>query len=83
MEINVVGGADNRVQSARFQSNGRNQGGAVGGGFRNNSSNYRPRAGGRNQQQQPRQNSNKKEEVTAEDLDADLDAYRAESKQKK
>lgn len=90
MEISLVGGSDNRVQSARFQSNGRNQGGGNGTGFRNNNNNNRPRNTGRTQQQQQQRrpnaannNNNKKEDVTAEDLDADLDAYKAESKEKK
>ena len=84
MEINIVGATDNRPQSARFQSNGRNQRS----GFRNNNQsqnfkqNNQSRNGKAQQQQQQRQNG-KKDDVTADDLDADLEAYRAESKQKK
>lgn len=85
MDIRLVGGADDgsRPQSNRFSL-------ANGGAGRN------PRFGNRNNNQQngsrgnqsrggKQQNGtgNKKEDVTADDLDAELDAYRAESKQKK
>lgn len=86
MDIRLVGGVDDgsRPQSNRFSL-------ANGGGGRNQ------RLGNRNNNQQngnrggnrarggKQQNGtgNKKEDITADDLDAELDAYRAESKQKK
>lgn len=88
MDIRIVGGSDDgsRPQSNRFsQSNGNtgrnqrfgNRNNNQQNGFRGNQS----RGGGGRQQQNGK--GNKKEEITADDLDADLDAYRAESKQKK
>jgi hypothetical protein len=87
MDIRLVGGVDDgsRPQSNRFSlanagGGGRNQ---RLGNRNNNQQNgvrgNRPRGG----KQQQNGTGNNKEEVTADDLDAELDAYRAESKQKK
>ena len=86
MDIRLVGGVDDgsRPQSNRFSSanggGGRNQ--RLGNrnnnqqnGFRGN----RPRGGGRQQNGTGKKDT----KVTADDLDAELEAYRAESKQKK
>jgi len=88
MDIRVVGGVDDgsKPQSNRFSL-------VNGGGGRNPRPNNRnnnqqngvrgnrPRGGGRQQQQNGARG--KKEDISAEDLDAELEAYRAESKQKK
>ena len=88
MDIRLVGGVDdgsrpqsNRLSFANGGDGGRNQrfgnrNNNQQNGFRGN----RPRGGGR---QQNGAGNNKKEDITADDLDAELDAYRAESKQKK
>ena len=91
MDIRMVGGTDDgsRPQSGRFsQANGNagrnqrfgNRNNDQQNGFRGNQS-----RGGRGDGGRQRQNGagNKKEGITTDDLDADLDAYRAESKQKK
>lgn len=80
MDISIVSGVSDqpRIQSNRFTSASvagrQNQRG----GFRNNIRQNSAR-GGRNQNGA----GGKREAPSAEDLDADLDAYRAESKQKK
>jgi hypothetical protein len=86
MDIRLVGGVDDgsKPQTDRFSlanggAGGRNQrfgnrNNNQQNGFRGN----RPRGG-----KQQNGTGNKKEDVTADDLDAELDAYRAESKQKK
>lgn len=82
MNIQLVGGVDDgsRPQSNRFgQANGnagRNRNNNQQNGFRGNQS-----RGGR--QQQNGAGNKKEEKISADDLDADLEAYRAESKQKK
>jgi hypothetical protein len=91
MDIRLVGGVDDgsKPQSNRFSLANGNSGGGGGrnqrfGNRNNNQQNgfrgNRPRGGGRQQQNGT---GGKQEEVTADDLDAELDAYRAESKQKK
>jgi len=95
MDIRLVGGVDDgsRPQSNRFSlaNSGGGGGGGGGGGvtnqrFGNRNNNQqnglrgnRPRGG----KQQQNGTGGKQEDVTADDLDAELDAYRAESKQKK
>jgi len=86
MDIQLVGGVDDgsRPQSNRFSlpnsGGGRNQ--RLGNRNNNQENGFRSNrpSGGRQQQNGT---GNKKEEVTADDLDAELDAYRAESKQTK
>ena len=88
MDIKLVGGIGNGLQSNRFSSANGNGGRNQRSGFRNNSQrndgaqnsdrSNRTRGG---KQQNGR--GEKKEEVTAEGLDAELEAYRAASKQKK
>jgi hypothetical protein len=82
MDIRLVGGVDNGSQqqtnrgsytNGNQRSGFRQQNGTRGGG-------NRPRGGGGKQQQN---GNSKKEDVTADDLDAELDAYRAESAPKK
>jgi len=79
MDIKLVGGNDNRVeqQSNRPTFNNNNSGGG----------NFRPRGrGGRGAAREQRngaRNNGKAENITSEDLDADLEAYRAESGAKK
>lgn len=79
MDIKLVGGNDNRVeqQSNRPTFNNNNSGGG----------NFRPRGrGGRGaarEQQNGARSNGKAENITSEDLDADLEAYRAESGAKK
>lgn len=90
MDITLVGGTGNsfqmdRVSSANGNGGGRNQ---RGGGFRNNNqrSNGSQNPGRNNRTRGGKQQNgagNAKEDVTAENLDAELEAYRAESKQKK
>jgi len=85
MDIKLVGNVDGGSQSNRFSSvngdGGRNQRSS----FRNNNQQNGGRGGNRTRggKQQQNGNAGKKDDVTAEDLDAELDAYRAESKQKK
>jgi hypothetical protein len=87
MDIRLVGGVDDgsKPQSNRFSlANGSGGGRNQRFGNRNNNQQNgvrgnRPRGG----KQQQNGTGGKKEEITADDLDAELDAYRAESKQKK
>jgi THO complex subunit 4 len=85
MDIRLVGGVDDgsRPQSNRFSlanGGGRNQRF----GNRNNNQQNGNRGGNRARGgKQQNSTGNKKEDITADDLDAELDAYRAESKQKK
>lgn len=90
MDIRLVGGVDDesKPQSNRFTSANGGGGGARNQRFGNRNNNQqnggrgnRPRGGGGRGRQQ-NGSGGKKEDVTADDLDAELDAYRAESKQK-
>ena len=82
MDIKLIGGNDSRPAFNNSNNNDdaggnfrpRVRGGTVGGG--------RGRGGGRGQAN-GQKNNGKAENVTAEDLDADLEAYRAESGAKK
>jgi THO complex subunit 4 len=81
MDIRVVGGVDDgsKPQSNRFSlANGGSSGRIQRFGKQNGVRGNRPRGG-----KQQNGTGGKKEDITADDLDADLDAYRAESKQKK
>jgi len=81
MDIRVVGGVDDgsKPQSNRFSlANGGGSGRIQRFGKQNGVRGNRPRGG-----KQQNGTGGKKEDITADDLDADLDAYRAESKQKK
>jgi hypothetical protein len=88
MDIRLVGGVDDgsKPQSNRLSLSNGNSARTQRFGNRNNQQNgnrgnNRPRGGGGGGGRQ--QQNGKKEEVTADDLDAELEAYRAESKQKK
>ncbi|CAF1277583.1 unnamed protein product [Rotaria sordida] len=86
MDIRLVGNIDDgsKQQLNRFSLGNVGNNRPQRSGFRNTNQQNNIRGnrtrGGRQQQNG---SSGKKEEVTAEDLDAELDAYRAESKQKK
>jgi len=85
MDIRLVGGVDDgsRPQSNRLANGGGGRNQRFGNRNTNNQQNgvrgNRPRGG----KQQHNGTGGKKEDISADDLDADLDAYRAESKQKK
>ena len=90
MDIRLVGGVDDgaKPQSNRSLANGgggRNQ--RFGGNRNNNNNNNNQQNGARGNRlrggKQQNGASGKKEEISTDDLDADLEAYRAESKQKK
>jgi len=90
MDIRLVGSVDDgsKPQSNRFSLANGNAGGGGGGrnqrfGNRNNNQQNGFRGRPRGGRQQQNGTGGKQEEVTADDLDADLEAYRAESKQKK
>jgi len=88
MDIRLVGGVDDgsKPQSNRFSlSNGGGGGRNQRFGNRNNNNQQNGIRGNRTRGGKQQQNGTggKKEDVTAEDLDAELEAYRAESKQKK
>ena len=84
MDIRLVGGVDDgsRPQSNRLsQANGGSGGGYQRFGNRSNNQQNSSRGGRGGRQQQ--NGTGRKKEVSTDDLDAELDAYRAESKQKK
>ena len=86
MDIRLVGGVDNGSpqQTNRGSYSNGTGGGNQRSGFRNGGN--RPRGGGGSggrQQQNGSGGKGKKENVTADDLDAELEAYRAESAPKK
>jgi hypothetical protein len=92
MDIRLVGGVDDGSQQQTNRgsyTNGIGRGGNQRSGFRNNNQQNgfrgganRSRGGGK-QQQNGTGGNKKKENITAEDLDAELEAYRAESAPKK
>ena len=89
MDIRLVGGVDDGSQQTSNRgsySNGTG-GGNQRSGFRGNNQQNSNRGGGNRprggRQQQNGGGNAKKENVTVEDLDAELDAYRAESGAKK
>ena len=89
MDIRLVGGVDDgsRPQSNRLSSaNGGGMNQRVGNRANNQQNGTRGGGGGGRGGRGGRQQQNgagAKKEVSADDLDAELDAYRAESKQKK
>jgi len=93
MDIRLVGAVDDGAQQQSTRGSYANGTGGGGGGnqrsgFRNNNQQNGTRGGanrsrGGKQQQNGFGGNTKKENVTADDLDAELDAYRAESTQKK
>jgi hypothetical protein len=90
MDIRLVGGVDDgsKPQSNRFSlANGGGGGGGRNQRFGNRNNNQQNGARGNRTRGSGRQQQNgtggKKEDISADDLDAELDAYRAESKQKK
>jgi len=92
MDIRLVGVVDDGAQQQSTRGSYANGIGGGGGnqrsGFRNNNQQNGTRGGanrlrGGKQQQNGFGGNTKKENVTADDLDAELDAYRAESTQKK
>jgi hypothetical protein len=90
MDIRLVGGVDDGSQQPIKRGSYANGigGGNQRSGFRNNNQQNGTRGGanrsrGGKQQQNGTGGKGKKEDVTADDLDAELDAYRAESTPKK
>ena len=96
MDIKVVGGSEDRaeIQSSRLSYNNGNTGGGGGyqrGGSRNNNQQNGNRGGGGGQnrtrggkgQQNGTGSNGKNDNLTSEDLDAELEAYRAASAPKK
>ncbi|CAF0750410.1 unnamed protein product [Adineta steineri] len=95
MDIRLIGavndGSQQQQQTPRASYTNGNSNGNQRSGFRNNNNQQNgtrnggnfSRGGGGKQQQNGTRNNTKKENVTAEDLDAELEAYRAESAPKK
>ncbi|CAF0819099.1 unnamed protein product [Adineta steineri] len=97
MDIRLIGavndGSQQQQQTPRASYTNGNSNGNQRSGFRNNNNQQngtrnggnfsRGGGGGGKQQQNGTRNNTKKENVTAEDLDAELEAYRAESAPKK
>jgi len=85
MDIRLVGGVDDgsRPQSNRVSLSNGNNGRNQRFGNRNNNNQQNGNRGNRTRGGKQQQNgiNGKKEDVTADDLDAELDAYRAESNQ--
>lgn len=81
MDIKVLGGAEGGP--ARTFNRGPITNGAGDTNQRSGPRNFRQQNGNRGGLNRPRGGGTKKETVTAEDLDADLEAYRAQSTQKK
>jgi len=85
MDIRLVGGTDDgsQQQSNRGSYSNGFGGGNQRSGFRNNNQQNGTRGGGGGGRQNGTGGKAKKENVTVEDLDAELDAYRAETAPKK